>query len=351
MLVRFIMILPFLFPMVAASSGCSTRPVSHQVESAIIFDSPTYDVGSIPKRDRYLKLSIPFRVQGDQPVTIDSVYRSCKCTSVGEGVVGEKLFPGRQYALPVTIDVGQSTALGTRIDLNSGGKLLGFVVVRAVLEDDPYAVPQTVRAEFSDPGDAAPSGEFVVIRKRSASGRPLEPAESTVRGKGIEARLLRNDPVEEKRMDALTPGFVMDRLIWRWTTISGVRDYVDESLVIPWKDGDLTPASIHFNVTKAPLLKGVVENLRCGPLRAGERWSYTMVLRESGSRRPKIASIRGADDSVSTTVKEVGDKLTLVKFSVTAPAKSGEFKTFADIVFADHSIPPLRVPITGSVAP
>lgn len=341
---------------IAALTGCSPgrsdRPISADRSApAVVFDTPVVDLGLINPTKRQLRFDVPFVIRGDGPVVIDSLARTCECTSVGEGLVGEKLFPGKRYTLPLTIELKGTPTLGVRVELNSQGKVIGSLTVRGVVAGDPVPSPSLVRAEIDDAPDRPTTGEFRILRLRSLSNPPLDPAETLVKGKSIEASLAGRDQVRETMSNGVTPDTVTDRLTWRWTTRSKTAEYVEDSLLIHWKDVDVLPTRVQFHLTKASPVAGINQKLLCGTLPPGETWSYTMVLRKSGPHSPKLNDAKPSDESVLAIIKEVSDDLTLVKLRVKAPAAPGAFEAGVILDFRDEGIPSRRIPIIGTVAP
>ncbi|MHC5537205.1 hypothetical protein ACYOEI_03090 [Singulisphaera rosea] len=334
----------------AALSGCNPDPVP-PVESAVLFDRPVLNLGFVGRHKSELKLDARFRVQGNRPVVIDSVSRSCQCTSIGEGIVHKRLLPGSSYELPVTIAIRNSPTLAVRIELNSEGKTLGSLLIQGVLDGDATPSPRTVHAQFQGIGDEAMSGEFQVSRLRMVSGLPLEPAEATIRAGRIEATLKGRDEHRGDKLNDSQPDTVTDRLTWRWTASRGENEAVTESLLIPWKNEEVAPTRVEFSLTKAIPFVGVPRKIWCGTLRPGELWSHSIVLRASGPRPIEVAGVRLTDKLVSADVKSAGGKMAIVKFSVTAPATVGDFQIDAVIVFKNQEGGPVTIPIVGTVAP
>lgn len=153
-------------------------------------------------------------------------------------------------------------------------------------------------------------------------------------GRGVEIRLVGRRQVTEAGSHAAAPGVVTDVLTWSWATVPGSRDYIHEQLLIRWRGATPDPTPVQFLLTQPLLASGRDKEIRCGTLKPSQAWSYTMVLRGSGSLRPDVTEVLPADPFVSAQVKKVSLGLTLLKFSVKAPEKPGEFQTHAIVSFA-----------------
>lgn len=330
----------------AAVAGCGNA--SSKNLSQIVFDRESFEF-VVPDNAPLFETSIPFTVQGAQPVRVASIEKSCQCAEAGEGMIDIPLHPGKKYDLPVRIKIGGKTDFSVVIRLLSDQNQTFECYVRGVVASPPKSVPSVITAEFKRGSKEQLTGKFVVYRTRSSSADSLKPLSDEIEGRYVRIRFLKHsEPLRPKgAIGADAP--VIDALEWMWEMKNPPEQDCDEHIEIAWENEGIDATDLPFRYVGAPLVPGLVDALFCGRLPKGEKWSHTLTLRVPLRKGGDIEAVTSDQPFVSCRIERKDEQLVHVHIDVEAPSVAGEFSATLQFRFADPDVPVSSVRVFGIV--
>lgn len=329
-----------IYPKQAVSTGSKSH--------GIVFEQLIYDQ-NINSDSRHVTFDIPFTIKGDEPVVISSIDKSCQCTKVGDGVIGKKLYPGKQYNLSTEIDLETGTGYNTVLIIRTEQKDRIQLLLRGVRETVPTALPEKIICKFIPGKQEHASGKFEVFRIRDPDNPPLVPSEMEVVGKHFKITFI--DRVE--RIQPIKGGMSLsatnEALRWKWEIKTELVDPADEEILINWKDTNLPPTKIMFHCSAKPLMQGLVSELNCGAIRPNEIFQHSINLYKAMEKAGGIKKIHCDSSDVSFRIEEINSSITRIHVEVRGPQTPGEFTIPCQIEWGQSSAPISDLKLYGIV--
>lgn len=286
---------------------------------------------------------VPFRVVGG-PLRIVAFDKSCQCAGVDDGIVGVPLSPGT-YTLPVRIAVDNRTDFVISLRVRTDHDQFAEVFLHGVVESPPAALPSVVKC-ICRAGLRAASGSFVVHRTRRAGDPPLQPLHRIIEGKQVR---LSADEAASGGADFDPDWPVTEVLHWRWDLTRPCANLGDETIDIAWRTEGLAATRVKFTFDQRALVSGLVEQLYCGRLRAGETFTHMLTLNVADVECGGIASVSSDAPFVTCAIENGSPPLATIEARVVAPSSPGEFSGNITIDFRNADFPDAIVRVFGMV--
>lgn len=331
-------------------AGCegAVRGIPH-----IVFDADERFI--VSEGGREVIARIPFRVAGEEPVSIVDWQGSCSCARIE--FPRQSLHPGGDHEMVVVIDTTGRVNFSVLISVKTEGVHSGIagdarVRLRGVVKRPPELVGDRVDVPYVSGHTADAEGQFVVVCTRSDQDPPLDPVRQTLRGQFVELSLGEQSSQTQFRGAPSSETAVVDTLTWSWK-LHAVPTADEEDISIEWR-GSAGETRVPFHLREVPPLHGIPKMLIAGELAPGSHWEHVVSLSPTtgltdGEALPQISTIETSSPVTAMPAGSLGGALRL-RVSVQAPAVAGPFEQRVKVHFANNAFPPIEFPVVGTVS-
>ncbi len=295
---------------------------------------------------------VPFTV-ASKCVIID-IRKSCTCVSAGSDFVGKPLVENQEYELPVEILLGGKTDTSVKLNVVTDDGAETPLSFDVICKSEPKVIPSIIDCEYVDGASDQPSGRFSVQRTREKAGQPLEPIKKVCATQCLEVRLVDVEISERgatfSNQNRRGHVAVSETLWWEWRWTGTPTGITADKIEIAWRDRALPVTVVNFRIKSRPVLHGLVEDLWCGTIPPGAKWTHRLVIFPEPSVG-EIESVTSDCPFATASIHRSGDHdLLHIDIEVHAPTEPGSFQGNLHVNFSNTRIKPATIKVRGIVA-